>query len=34
MLQWLSTKRAEPEADDDDISEVSPATAVCASAGD
>jgi hypothetical protein len=34
MLQWLSTKHAQPEADDDDISEVSPATAVCASAGD
>jgi hypothetical protein len=25
MLQWLSTKHAEPEADDDDVSEVSPA---------
>ena len=34
MLQWLCTKYAEPEADDDDVSEVSPATAVCASAGD
>jgi hypothetical protein len=34
MLQWLSTKHAEPEGDDDDVSEVSPATAVCASARD
>jgi len=32
MLQWLSTKHAEPEADDDDISEVSPAAALCAAA--
>ena len=32
MLQWLCTKHAEPEADDDDISEVSPAAAVCVSA--
>ena len=30
MLQWLSTKHAEPEAGDDDISEVCPATVVCA----
>jgi hypothetical protein len=34
MLQWLCTKHAEPEGDDDDISEVSPATPVCASARD
>jgi hypothetical protein len=34
MLQWLCTKHAEPEADDADISEVWPATAVCAPAGD
>jgi hypothetical protein len=34
MLQWLCTKYAEPEADEDDISEVSPATPVCESAGD
>jgi hypothetical protein len=32
MLQWLSTKHAEPEAGDDDISEVCPATVVCAPA--
>ena len=30
MLQWLSTKHAEPEAGDDDICEVCPATVVCA----
>jgi len=34
MLQWLCTKHAEPEADDDDRSEVSPRAVVCASAGD
>jgi hypothetical protein len=28
MLEWLSTKHAEPEADDDDISEEYPAMAV------
>ena len=28
MLEWLNTKHAEPEADDDDISEVRPAMAV------
>jgi hypothetical protein len=28
MLEWLSPKHAEPEADDDDISEVCPAMAV------
>ena len=32
MLQWLCMKHEEPEADDDDISEVWQATAVCASA--
>ena len=32
MLEWLNTKHAEPEADDDDISEVSPAAALCAAA--
>ena len=32
MLQWLCTKHAEPEAGHDDISEVCPATAVCAPA--
>jgi hypothetical protein len=34
MLQWLSTKHAEPEADEDDIYEVSPATQVRAPAAD
>jgi hypothetical protein len=32
MLEWLNTKHAEPEADDDDISEMCPATAVRAPA--
>jgi hypothetical protein len=32
MLQWLSTKHAAPEADHDHISEVFPATVVCAPA--
>ena len=34
MLQWLCTKHAEFDAGDDDRSEVSPAMAVCAAAGD
>jgi hypothetical protein len=34
MLQWLCTKHAEPEADDDDRSEVSSAMAVRVAAGD
>jgi len=33
MLQWLCMKHVEPEADDDDVSEVWPATAVSAPAG-
>jgi hypothetical protein len=33
MLHWLSTKHAEPQAGPDDISEILPATAVCAPAG-
>ena len=32
MLQWLCTKHAEPEAGEDDMPEVSPAMALCASA--
>ena len=33
MLQWLCMKHVEPEADDDNVSEVWPATAVSAPAG-
>ena len=33
MLQWLCTKHAEPEADEDDRPEAAPAMAVCVASG-